>query len=56
MDYYGIDVHKNYSTFTCMNKGRQVLRRGRVSKHSNGADRNGSTIRRRCKGGPRGYQ
>jgi len=31
MDYYGIDVHKRYSVFTCMDERGEVLRRARVA-------------------------
>jgi len=31
MDYYGIDIHRRYSVFTCMDEGGQVVRRGRVA-------------------------
>ena len=31
MDYYGIDVHKRYSVFTCLDERGQVVRRGRVA-------------------------
>jgi len=31
MEYYGIDVHRHYSVFTCMDEQGQILRRGRVA-------------------------
>lgn len=31
MDYDGIDIHKRYSVFTCMDERGQVIRRGRVT-------------------------
>ena len=30
MHYYGFDIHKKYSVFTCMDEQGQILRRGRV--------------------------
>jgi len=33
MEYYGMDVHKRYSVFTCMDDKGQVVRRGRVANN-----------------------
>jgi hypothetical protein len=31
MDYYGMDIHKRYSVFTCLDERGRVVRRGRVA-------------------------
>ena len=36
MEYYGLDVHKLSITYTCVDVGGRVLRRGRVPNTSEG--------------------
>jgi hypothetical protein len=36
MEYYGVDIHKRYSVFACVDAQGNVLRRGRVPNRTRG--------------------